>query len=65
DVERLVAHFERAMTASGFLDPAKPRRLMPRLRRLFGRAGIEREEVAILRGMLASFEAKVDQKTRD
>lgn len=57
DVERLIAHFEQAMTGSGFLDPAAPRRLIPRLRRLFGRAGLEREEVAILRGMLSSFEA--------
>ncbi|QSI75164.1 RNA methyltransferase [Niveibacterium microcysteis] len=65
DVERLIAHFERAMIASGFLDPDKPRRLIPRLRRLFGRAAVEREEVAILRGMLASFEPKVDRNTRD
>jgi tRNA/rRNA methyltransferase len=56
DVERLVAHFEQAMIGSGFLDPDKPRRLIPRLRRLFSRAGLEREEVAILRGALSSFE---------
>lgn len=65
DVDRLVAHFERAMIGSGFLDPDKPRRLIPRLRRLFARAAIEREEVAILRGMLTSFEANVDRKSRD
>ncbi len=58
EVERLIAHFEQAMIGSGFLDPAKPRRLMPRLRRLFGRTGLEREEVAILRGALASLERK-------
>jgi len=40
-----------------FLDPARPRLLLPRLRRLFGRAGLEREEVNILRGILA----RVDQ----
>jgi tRNA/rRNA methyltransferase len=59
EVERLVAHFERAMIGSGFLDPEKPRRLIPRLRRLFGRAGLEREEVAILRGALSSLERKI------
>ncbi|WP_341678980.1 RNA methyltransferase [Niveibacterium sp. SC-1] len=58
EIERLLAHFERAMIDSEFLDPANPRRLMPRLRRLFGRAGLEKEEVAILRGALASFERK-------
>jgi tRNA/rRNA methyltransferase len=56
EVEALVAHLERAAVGSGFLDPAQPKRLMPRMRRLFWRARIEKEEVNILRGMLASFE---------
>jgi tRNA/rRNA methyltransferase len=54
--EALLAHLERAAIASGFLDPAQPKRLMPRLRRLFSRAGLEKKEINILRGMLASFE---------
>jgi tRNA/rRNA methyltransferase len=56
DVEGLMNHLERSAIASGFLDPAQPKRLMPRMRRLFARARLEREEVAILRGMLAAFE---------
>ena len=56
EVEALHAHFERAMVASGFLDPAQPKRLMERVRRLFARAGLERSEVQFLRGMLAAFE---------
>ncbi len=56
DVEALHAHFEAAMTESGFLDPAQPKRLMERMRRLFARARPEREEVKFLRGMLAAFE---------
>ena len=56
EVERLMVHLEQAATASGFLDPDQPRRLMLRLRRLFARAGLEREEVNILRGLLSSFE---------
>lgn len=55
DVENFYAHLEQSLLASGFLDPANPRRLMPRLRRLFGRARLEQEEVNILRGMLNSF----------
>ncbi len=55
DVENFYAHLEQSLLASGFLDPANPRRLMPRLRRLFGRARLEQEEVNILRGMLKSF----------
>jgi tRNA/rRNA methyltransferase len=55
DVENFYAHLEQSLLASGFLDPANPRRLIPRLRRLFGRAELEQEEVNILRGMLNSF----------
>jgi tRNA/rRNA methyltransferase len=56
EIEALFAHWERAMIESGFLDPAQPKRLMERLRRLFARAGLEREEVRFLRGMLTSFQ---------
>jgi len=34
---------------------------MPRLRRLFGRAGLEREEVNILRGILARMDQLLDR----
>jgi len=46
-------HARRTLTAIRFLKPENPRRLLPRLRRLFGRAALEREEVNILRGILA------------
>jgi tRNA C32,U32 (ribose-2'-O)-methylase TrmJ len=42
-----------------FLDPQRPKRLLPRLRRLFGRARLEHEEVNILRGILARIEQLV------
>jgi tRNA/rRNA methyltransferase len=58
EVEALFRHMEAGMIASGFLDPASPRRLMPRLRRLFGRTRLEKEEVNILRGMLRAFGAE-------
>ncbi|MBE0626573.1 MAG: RNA methyltransferase [Burkholderiales bacterium] len=56
DVENFYAHLERSLLASGFLNPANPKRLLPRLRRLFGRVRLEQEEVNILRGMLSSFD---------
>lgn len=56
EVEHLVAHFEQAALASGFLDPASPKRLIQRLRRMFARAVVEKEEVNILRGLLAALE---------
>jgi tRNA/rRNA methyltransferase len=57
DIEALHAHAERTLTDLHFLDPRRPRRLMQRLRRLFARAGLEREEVNILRGILARVDA--------
>ncbi len=58
EVEHLIAHLESAAINADFLDPASPKRLIPRMRRLFARALIEREEVAILRGILAALEKK-------
>jgi tRNA/rRNA methyltransferase len=55
DIENFYTHLEQSLLASGFLDPANPKRLLPRLRRLFGRVRLEQEEVNILRGMLNSF----------
>ncbi len=52
DVERLMQAMEQKLIDVGFLNPACPKRLMPRLRRFFARAGLEREEVAIWRGIL-------------
>jgi tRNA/rRNA methyltransferase len=60
DIEALHAQAERTLTALRFLDPRRPRRLMPRLRRLFARAGLEREEVNILRGILARIDALLE-----
>jgi tRNA/rRNA methyltransferase len=53
EIESLYAHARRTLTSMRFLNPDNPRRLLPRLRRLFGRAGLEHEEVNILRGILA------------
>jgi len=65
EIEALHAHARRTLTALRFLKPENPRRLLPRLRRLFGRASLEREEVNILRGILArvdEFVAKADKQ---
>lgn len=56
EVERLIAHIERAALSSEFLDPASPKRMIPRLRRMFSRAVPEKEEVNILRGLFAALE---------
>ena len=60
EVEGFYGHLEQAMTQSGFHDPDNPRRLMARVRRLFGRVRLEKEEVGILRGILSALLRKVD-----
>jgi len=54
EIERFFEHLEGTLYAIGFLDPKQPKRLMQRLRRLFQRTRLEREEVNILRGILAA-----------
>lgn len=54
EVEAFYEHLERTIVATGFLNPAHPRKLMLRLRRLFARARLQVEEVNILRGILGS-----------
>lgn len=51
DVSGMFSHLEKALVEIGFLDPATPKKLMPRLKRLFGRTQLEVEEVNILRGI--------------
>jgi tRNA/rRNA methyltransferase len=50
-VRGVVEHWQEALEALGFLDPATPRKLMARLHRLALRAELEVEEVHILRGI--------------
>lgn len=52
EMEGFYAHLEQTLVAIGFLDPEKPRHLMARLRRLYGRSEVERPELSILRGIL-------------
>ncbi|HKL64086.1 MAG TPA: RNA methyltransferase [Woeseiaceae bacterium] len=54
EMEHFYGHLEELLLASRFLDPDNPRHLMRRLRRLFARAEPDRNEINILRGILAS-----------
>lgn len=59
DVERFHQHLEETLIQVGFLHPKTPKRIMPRLRRLFGRVRLEEMEVNLLRGILTA----INQKT--
>jgi tRNA/rRNA methyltransferase len=50
-VAGMLAHWEQALLDIGFLDPAAPKKLMPRLNQLFNRSRLTPEEIHILRGV--------------
>lgn len=58
DLEGFHAHLEQTMVDTGFSDPARSRKLLLRLRRLFNRARPDRVELNILRGILSAAQGK-------
>ena len=50
-VQGALDHWRAALEQIGFLDPAAPKKLMPRLHQLLNRAQLTQEEVHILRGI--------------
>jgi tRNA/rRNA methyltransferase len=50
-VQGALDHWQQVLVQIGFLDPAAPRKLMPRLQQLLNRAELSDEEVHILRGI--------------
>jgi tRNA/rRNA methyltransferase len=51
-VEGFYAHLETTLLHIGYLNPAAPKKLMERIRRIYARARLEKEEVNLLRGVL-------------
>lgn len=47
---------EKTLIDIEFLDPKKPGQMVPRLKRLFARAAIDKTELTLLRGMLTSMQ---------
>jgi tRNA/rRNA methyltransferase len=50
-IDGMYQHLEQALVQIDFLNPDSPKKLMPRLKRLFSRAQLEVEEVNIMRGI--------------
>jgi tRNA/rRNA methyltransferase len=61
-VAGMLSHWEQALVAIGFLDPAAPKKLMPRLNRLFNRAQPTAEEIHILRGVAKAMQEASKRK---
>ncbi len=54
NMQRYYEHLEQTLVDIGFLDPAAPRQLMSRLRRLYNRVRLDEMELNILRGILTA-----------
>ena len=51
-LEGFYAHLEETLLHIGYLNPVAPKKLMERLRRIYARIRLEKEEVNLLRGIL-------------
>lgn len=59
EIELFHQHLETVMIKTAFLNPQQPGKLMHRIRRLFSRARLEKEEINILRGILTAMEKRL------
>jgi tRNA/rRNA methyltransferase len=50
-VAAMLAHWKDGLEAIGYLDPANPKKLIPRLEALFTRSRLRKEEIDLLRGI--------------
>ena len=50
-VAAMLEHWRQGLEAIGYLDPANPKKLMPRLEALFARSRLHQEEIDLLRGI--------------
>lgn len=60
EVEGFYQHLEKTLVDLDFINPEQPKRLIPKLKRLFNRVKLEEQEVNILRGILSA----VDKQAR-
>src|SRR3546814_4032923 len=60
-VQALMTHWEQAVTEVGFLDPQHPKKLMPRMRHMFGRNGLSHDEVDMMRGLCTRSEENTSE----
>jgi tRNA (cytidine32/uridine32-2'-O)-methyltransferase len=64
EMDRYFQHLEQTLLDIRFLNPAQPKKLMMRLRRLFNRARPDQNEINILRGILTAAQEQARGKQR-
>ncbi|MDZ4730318.1 MAG: RNA methyltransferase [Xanthomonadales bacterium] len=64
-MERFYQHLEQTLLDVQFLNPAQPKKLLMRLRRLFNRARPDQNEINILRGILTASQVASGKRAWD
>lgn len=65
DTQSMLAALESTMIKLKFLDPEKPKKLMPRIRSIFMRCGLSENEVQMLRGFISSIDKNIERGIDD
>ena len=60
-LDGLLAHFEKVMSATGYLNPDHRKQIDNRMSRLLSKAQLTESENRVLRGFLSSIESSLDQ----
>jgi len=63
ELEHFHEHWAKSLAGLEFYDPENPKQLLTRLRRLFNRTRMDRMEVSILRGVLATIDKKLSKQS--
>ena len=61
-IQALFTHWEQALIAVKFLDPAHPKKLLPRMQHLLQRSELTQDEVDMLRGLCTAMIKSAQQK---
>jgi tRNA/rRNA methyltransferase len=52
DLSSMYAHMQKTLCDIDFLNPQNPEHILRTFRRIFGRAGLDKREVAIIQGLM-------------
>lgn len=63
DLERFYQHMQEVLAEIGYINPRAPKKLFERIRRIYARTRLEKEEVNLLRGIL-TLSVKPKQHTK-
>lgn len=64
EMQLFYQHLQQVLTAIKFLDLKNPRKILSRLKLLFNRAQVQKNEVNILRGILAAIQLNLENKIK-